>query len=241
LANSPEFSSIGFTVVTRADELEAGDRLAAVLYSNHEPQRKKRIFKTQWTILARIDTISIGGCFSPILTTIAVNAHMLTTAEVSMESDAPTQYFDLEIRILNPSSGEYPVEITLEDGAVARGTAPLASLTWESSGDVQKDGQRLFNTLLGAGRLREAWGATRSKQRRIRLRIDPPELHALPWEFLHDGQVMFAASASTPFSRFLPIDSPGAASCAAPIRVLALVSNPSDSNEIQLSRSKYGS
>jgi hypothetical protein len=116
--------------------------------------------------------------FSLILNTIAIDVHILTTAEASMESDAPAQFFDIEIRVLNPVSGEYPIEITLEDGAVARGTVPIEAFTWGSSGDTQKDGQRLFNTLLGAGRLREAWGATRSRQRRIRLRIDPPELHA---------------------------------------------------------------
>jgi hypothetical protein len=146
-----------------------------------------------------------------------------------MEFGAPTQFFDIEIRVLNPRVGEYPVEITLEDGAVAHGTLPLDTLTWESSGDARKDGQRLFNTLLGSGRLREAWGATRSRQRRVRLRIDPPELHALPWELLHDGQVMLAASASTPFSRYLPIDLPwGQLIARRPIRVLAVISNPSD-------------
>jgi hypothetical protein len=167
--------------------------------------------------------------FSLILNTIAIDVHILTTAEASMESDAPAQFFDIEIRVLNPVSGEYPIEITLEDGAVARGTVPIEAFTWGSSGDTQKDGQRLFNTLLGAGRLREAWGATRSRQRRIRLRIDPPELHALPWELLHDGQVMLSASASTPFSRYLPIDLPwGQPSVRRPIRVLAVISNPSD-------------
>lgn len=149
-----------------------------------------------------------------------------------MESDAPAQFFDIEIRILNPIAGEYPVEITLADGVVARGTVPLAALTWEDSGNFQSDGQRLFNLLLDAGRLREAWGAARSRPRRVRLRIDPPELHVLPWELLHDGQVMLAASGTTPFSRYLPIDLPwGQPIARRPIRVLAVISNPSDLQE----------
>jgi hypothetical protein len=167
--------------------------------------------------------------FSLILNTIAIDIRILTTVEAPMEPDAPAQFFDIEVRVLNPVSGEYPIEITLEDGTVARGSAPLDVLRWESSADTQKDGQRLFNMLLGAGRLREAWGATRSKQRRIRLRIDPPELHVLPWEILHDGQDMLAASASTPFSRYLPIDlSWGQPVAGRSIRVLAVVSNPYD-------------
>ena len=40
--------------------------------------------------------------------------------------------------------------------------------------------------------------ASQEQGARLRLQIDPPELAGLPWEFLHDGQVMLAASASTP-------------------------------------------
>ncbi len=169
-----------------------------------------------------------GLHFSLILNTIAV-IWMEFLCAFNMESNAPPQFFDVEIRILNPSAQEYPVEITLEDGSVAHGAVPLVALTWDFSGDVQKDGQRLFDGLLGVGRLREIWGGTRSKQRRVRLRIDPPELHALPWELLHDGQVMLAASAATPFSRYLPVDLPwGQPTALRPIRVLALISDPSD-------------
>ena len=166
--------------------------------------------------------------FSMILNTIAV-IWLEFLCAFDMETNAPPQFFDVEIRILSPSAQAYPVEITLEDGAVAHGTVPLAALTWEFSGDVQEDGQHLFDALLGVGRLRETWGATRLNQRRLRLRIDPPELHALPWELLYDGQVMLAASAATPFSRYLPVDLPwGQPAALRPIRVLALIPNPSD-------------
>lgn len=167
--------------------------------------------------------------FWSILNTIAVSADIFTQAEIVMTSDAPAQFFDIEIRILNPQAGEYPVEITLEDGAVARGTVPRAALMWEAGGNAHSAGQHLFEMLLGSGRLREVWGAARSRPHRVRLRIDPPGLHALPWEFLHDGQVMLAASGTTPFSRYLPIDRPwGQPVASRPIRVLAVVSNPSD-------------
>ncbi len=146
-----------------------------------------------------------------------------------MGSNTLPQFFDVEVRILSSGSEAYPIEITFEDGAVARGTVPRAALTWESGSDSRKDGQRLFNALLADWPLREAWGAIRSKSCRIRLRIDPPELHALPWEFLHDGRAVLAASASTPFSRYLPIDLPwGQPVSDRPVRVLAAVSNPSD-------------
>lgn len=146
-----------------------------------------------------------------------------------MEPVARLRFFDIEIRILNPKEGEYPVEITLEDGTEAPGALSPDVLTWEFSGDARQNGQRLFDALLAAGRLREAWGAARSLQRRVRLRIDPPELHALPWELLHDGRVMLSAYADTPFSRYLPVDLPwGQTMAERPIRVLAAISNPGD-------------
>jgi hypothetical protein len=69
----------------------------------------------------------------------------------------------------------------------------------------------------------------RSKQRRLRLRIDPPALHALPWELLRDGDELIAADADTPFSRYWAIGKEwGRAPVNRPVRVLALISNPID-------------
>ena len=146
-----------------------------------------------------------------------------------MEPVARTRFFDIEVRILNPKAGEYPVEVTLEDGTEALGTLSPDVLTWEFSGNAEQAGQRLFDALLAAGRVREVWGVARSWQRRVRLRIDPPELHALPWELLHDGRAMLSAHADTPFSRYLPVDLPwGQTIMVRPIRILAVISNPSD-------------
>jgi formylglycine-generating enzyme required for sulfatase activity len=106
-------------------------------------------------------------------------------------------------------------------------------LSWVPSADLAADGQRLFGTLLTDGVLRSAWDQAcgRSTQRRIRLRIDPnaPELHALPWELLREGDTMLSADATTPFSRYLPVSKPwGGAVKKRPIRVLAMISNPDD-------------
>ncbi len=144
-------------------------------------------------------------------------------------------FLDLEIRIFpsNERLAGYPVEITLGGQQEFRGLLPADILPWTSSGNLVVDGQRLFDTLFADSELHSAWAEARgqSPQRRIRLRIDAgvPELHALPWELLHEGDTMLSANADTPLSRYLAVSEPwGGAVEERPIRVLAVVSNPVD-------------
>ncbi|HTP11221.1 MAG TPA: CHAT domain-containing protein [Anaerolineae bacterium] len=143
-------------------------------------------------------------------------------------------FVDLEIRIQQKLPEGYPVEITLGgQQEFPRGFLAADVLPWYSSGDLAADGQRLFKILLSDAALREAWGQARGQapQRRIRLRIDPTaaELHALPWELLHDGISPLAAHADTPFSRYLPVALPwGSATVQRPVKALIVIANPSD-------------
>jgi len=144
------------------------------------------------------------------------------------------QFEDLEIRIF-PRQGEgYPVEITLGgQQEFPRGLLAASVLPWVPSADPVADGQRLLDTLLADTALRSAWDVARGQmpQRRIRLWIDrdAAELHALPWELLQQGPVMLAAQRDTPFSRYLPIELRwGGPVRERPIRVLAVISDPSD-------------
>jgi hypothetical protein len=151
-------------------------------------------------------------------------------------------FADLEIRIF-PSDARvagYPVEITLNTPTgqqeFPRGVLTANVLPWVSSGDPIADGQRLLETLLTDSALRSAWATAtgQSARRRLRLRIDPDaaELHALPWESLQEGPAMLAAQEDTPFSRYLPIALPwGGPVEERPIKVLALISDPSDLQE----------
>ena len=144
------------------------------------------------------------------------------------------EYLDLEIRILQRVDQGYPVEMTLGgQQEFPRGYLSADVIPWAASGDLAADGQQLFDKLLADPVLRGAWSEARgqSPQRRIRLRIDPTasELHVLPWELLHEGQVMLSAQVNTPFSRYLPIALRwGGAVQARPIRVLVVISNPDD-------------
>lgn len=89
----------------------------------------------------------------------------------------------------------------------------------------------MFDLLFADPILRESWVEARghSRRRRIRLWLDPEarELHALPWELLHEGATALAANAETPFSRYLPIAREwGSALQTRPVRVLAVIANP---------------
>jgi hypothetical protein len=71
---------------------------------------------------------------------------------------------------------------------------------------------------------------------RIRLRIDPPELQPLPWEFVGSGQAdgFFALSPRTPVVRFLaaPVAG-GPLAVQPPLRILAAAASPSDQPPVE--------
>jgi hypothetical protein len=149
-------------------------------------------------------------------------------------------FVDLEIRIFQRQEKGYPVEITLGgQQEYPRGYLSADLLPWVATSDSIADGQRLLETLLADSPLRGAWAEARGQtpHRRIRLRIDTnaAELHTLPWEQMHEGSTMISAQTDTPFSRYLPIALPWGGSVEErPIRVLVIISDPSDIED------KYG-
>ncbi len=139
-------------------------------------------------------------------------------------------FADLEIRLFARQERGYPVELTLNGTQeFPRDYLPLDIVPWVPSSDLAADGERLFAALLA----NVAWGQIRGQTSlcRIRLRIDPDAaaLHALPWELLRVNGILLAANATTPFSRYLPKETPWEAGVAIrPLRVLAVLSNPTD-------------
>jgi len=64
---------------------------------------------------------------------------------------------------------------------------------------------------------------------RIRLRIEPLELAALPWEFLYDKQKddFFSVSPDTALTRYIPMNEPThSVTVEPPLRVLVVISHP---------------
>ncbi len=146
-----------------------------------------------------------------------------------------TTYADLEIRILEKQDGKgYPIEITLnhEQEHQAGYLDSDEVDKWLPGTSTSEDGRRLFSLLASNQEFTKAWAEIRGQksQRRIRLRIDQkvPELHRLPWECLRDDDNHdLAASAATPFSRYLAGTwQPGSPILIRPIKILVAIADP---------------
>lgn len=76
---------------------------------------------------------------------------------------------------------------------------------------------------------------------RVRLRIEPPELSALPWEFLYDPEEAdyLCLSTGTPLVRYLECDEPPeAVSVQPPLTVLGVVASPTDRPALDVARER---
>jgi hypothetical protein len=159
-------------------------------------------------------------------------------------------FSDVDIRVENSTEpGRYPVAIETAAGD-ASGTLAL-NLADESlkqalqaiensrtdEGFFLQFGRRLFEALLpdqAAMMFRTALGQARGagNRLRVRLRLRPPELSALPWEFLYDPQqdLFLAISSNVVLSRYV-VDAASFAKpmkIKPPLRVLVAFSSPPD-------------
>jgi tetratricopeptide (TPR) repeat protein len=101
---------------------------------------------------------------------------------------------------------------------------------------VQDFGKRLFDFLISK-EVRSLYDISRreatvqEKGLRLKLRIQPPELAALPWEFLFDSRQAdyICLSRDTPLVRYLDLPQPILPlEVARPLRILCMVASPSD-------------
>jgi formylglycine-generating enzyme required for sulfatase activity len=107
-------------------------------------------------------------------------------------------------------------------------------------------GRFLFDTLFTediAAAYRSSLGLARGQNKglRVRLRFEPPELAALPWEYVFDPDEdrFLAISPETPLVRYVPMRGatrPTAVS--PPLRVLVVISSPSDADSLDVAQEK---
>jgi hypothetical protein len=79
------------------------------------------------------------------------------------------------------------------------------------------------------------------KYLRLRLRIEPPELAALPWEYLYDKEsdTFFATDCKRALVRYIPMNSSKRPSLVTPpLRVLVVISNPNDYPPLNVEQEK---
>src|SRR5262245_26947753 len=155
------------------------------------------------------------------------------------------QYIDFDLDIGTGSGGVYPLRVLFSTAGESRGElrlpfeeadlqARLLALTTLS--DAQEFGRALCDALLD-GDIRSSYdisqrdAAQQGKGLRLKLRIQAPELAALPWEFLYDTRQseFVCLSRSTPLVRYLelPLPSPPLG-VEPPLRILGMTASPSD-------------
>src|ERR1022692_2855521 len=128
--------------------------------------------------------------------------------------------------------------------ALMRSAATLRRLVPAEEQPVAEFGRQLFDFLFPAV-IREHLSAVRARTAhdgvpfQLRLRIRPPELAALPWEFLYDPGRDEYLSLSTPLVRYLEVLEPlRPLTVAAPIRVLGMVARPGDLSSLDVEHEK---
>jgi tetratricopeptide (TPR) repeat protein len=179
------------------------------------------------------------------------------------------QYLDVDMEIGAGSGRDYPVAVLRSPAGEARAMMrfPFDDLALENyllklqnvlvrSGGVrrralspqeqgvQEFGQRLFDALL-TNDLRSCYDVSRREAAqhgmgvRLRLRIQAPELAALPWEYLYDSRQAdyLCLSRQTLLVRYLEVQLPiQPLLIEPPLRILSLIASPTDLDALDMAR-----
>jgi len=178
-----------------------------------------------------------------------------------------TGTLDFEIDIGPGTDGRYPVRVRSAGAGEAQGSLQLpfppdalAAKLLELEVALLRSGQRrrklvpadlrpvqefgeALSESLFSGDVRVLFdvsrqiAATRDADLRVQLRVTPPELAVLPWEFLYDPREdeYLSLRRSTPVVRYLELPQPPAPlKVSPPLRVLAMVAAPSDQDFIDV-------
>jgi hypothetical protein len=130
--------------------------------------------------------------------------------------------------------------------ALLQGTGQRRRVTSAAEAQVQTFGGDLFDALF-TGPVRELYDASRQeaararKGLRVRLRFEPAELAALPWEFAYDKRdaEYVCLSRTTPLVRYIELAQPQEPlAVALPLRVLVMIAGPSDLGTLDAERER---
>jgi beta-lactam-binding protein with PASTA domain len=184
---------------------------------------------------------------------------------------SPWEYADFELEIRQGTGRNYPIAVrspageareqmrfpfdrwelenkllTLENALLRSGGARRRRVPSEEEKIIQEFGQSLLQALLvGEVRTRYAMSLRearrQSKGLRLKLRIEPPELARLPWEFLYDADrdSYLSLSSRTPLIRYLDLPEPvERLSVSPPLRILGMVASPLDLDPLDVEHEK---
>jgi hypothetical protein len=168
------------------------------------------------------------------------------------------EYLDFDILIGGKSTDGYPVTVVESPAGEGETCCPLL-INDELRGVLQNIeerktdpdllmafGRRLFDALFTGDVLtlyRTSLGIVRREEKclRLRMRINAPELAALPWEYLYDPEEcrFLATSPETALVRHLPLRlSARPTAIQLPLRVLAVIACPNDLRPLNVEQEK---
>jgi CHAT domain-containing protein len=180
-------------------------------------------------------------------------------------------YLNFEIRVSSAADGDYTVSVRSDAGETTGTMRfPFDSIALENrlqalqiallrsggparrraetpeSKRVDEFGRELWQALFSSD-VQANFAVAREKAKasdrgvRLKLQMEPPELAALPWEYLYDGQRRdyLALSMTTPIVRYIPVGHPIEPLVVnPPLRMLGMVVSPDDLDALDVDREK---
>ena len=165
------------------------------------------------------------------------------------------RYDDFQLLVMKRDTDGYPARVISASAGEAQGILSFNSASngiqralakieaEETDEELFIDlGRKLFEHLF-SGQIENVYRASlgyargQGKGLRIRLRLEPPELGAIPWEYLYDGlnDLFLGVSSETPITRYIQVAQPLCPIAIHPaLRVLVVISNPVDLAEFSM-------
>ena len=157
------------------------------------------------------------------------------------------RYDDFELLVMQKGAAGYPTRVISASAGEAQGILSFDSAyddiqcamarirAEETDEELFVDfGRTLFQQLF-RGEIEDIYRASlgyaraQGKGLRIRLRLESPELGAIPWEYLYDelNDLFLAVSSETPITRYIQVpEPPRSITIHSTLKVLAVISNP---------------
>jgi tetratricopeptide (TPR) repeat protein len=165
------------------------------------------------------------------------------------------RYDDFELLVMQRGTEGYPTRVISASAGEAQGILSFKSasddiqhaLTRIETEETDEDlfinlGRTLFQKLFSDEieniyRASLGYARAQGKGLRIRLRLEPPELSAIPWEYLYDelNDLFLGISPETPITRYIQVpEPPRPITIHSTLKVLTVISNPVNLAECSL-------
>lgn len=192
---------------------------------------------------------------------VMFNGGLLVVRRIYYNMTRPPSYLSFELTILERKGKKYPVKVA---SIVGEDTSDVAFNTFLEDEDFQNVinrvnawragreelkwiGDKLFNAVFRGevyDLLRSSLNKAKDEDKylRLKLRVDAPELVCLPWEFMRCSTLppgFLVLHRHLSLTRYLPLAQPIRKSrFRIPLRILVVISNPSDLQELDVEREK---